>query len=230
MHYWLPALYRPHAFQSVFQTKFPHLDKVSTWAGLIKGLAQSRHSSSGFHSRHPSHATVSSWKGQRSFQALPANIRLLHWLPYSPKNSLFTLNTFKQPATLHDKGNSKRKILSACIRMHGRCSKALDGLISSHLHRINKHLVTDGDQFSLLKKKKKVKLNFVILMGKIFISFQRFAVRKLHFYLQSILQREIKPLRITESTTALVWIHGPNQQQSQGKKKAFTSCSSSDSH
>lgn len=49
-------------------------------------------------------------------------------------------------------------------------------------------------------------------MGEILISFQSFPVRKLHFYLQTTLQREIKPLRTTESTTALAWIHGPNQQ------------------
>lgn len=132
------------ALQTIFWTRFPYLDEDPTWAGLIKGLAQSRHSSSGFHTRHPSHATVSSWKDQRAnFQALSANVRLLHWLSYSPKNSLFTLNTFKQPVALQisfDKGNRKRKILRACLRMRGRCSKALDGLISSRVHRVNKHL------------------------------------------------------------------------------------------
>lgn len=52
-----------------------------------------------------------------------------------------------------DKGNRKGKILrNACFRMRGRCSKVLDGLVSSPVHRINKHLVTDGDQFSFLKK------------------------------------------------------------------------------
>lgn len=49
-----------------------------------------------------------------------------------------------------DRGNRKRKILtSAFLRMHRRCSEVLDGFIFSHSHRINKHLVTDGGQFSL---------------------------------------------------------------------------------
>lgn len=68
--------------------------------------------------------------------------------------------------------------------------------------------------FKKKKKKKSVKLNFAIITGKMFISFQSYPVRKLHFYLQTNYTqgREIKPLRTIKSTIALPWIHGPNQQ------------------